>query len=104
METVIQKKKVGRPKGQPKLGGRKKGTPNKMTVEIKKKVDKILSITLNNLNKDLKKMDVKDRIQVINALTRFVLPTAVRLEEDSHSNLTITWKEQKVYAADKKTN
>lgn len=27
--------RVGRPKGTPKTGGRKKGTPNKATVEIK---------------------------------------------------------------------
>jgi hypothetical protein len=26
---------MARPKGQPKLGGRKKGTPNKLTVEAK---------------------------------------------------------------------
>lgn len=26
---------MARPKGQPKLGGRKKGTPNKLTVEVK---------------------------------------------------------------------
>lgn len=29
---------MARPKGQPKLGGRKKGTPNKVTVELRQMV------------------------------------------------------------------
>ena len=34
-ETSTQPKRVGRPPGQPRTGGRQKGTPNKKTAEIR---------------------------------------------------------------------
>ena len=39
------RRKVGRPKGTPKSGGRKKGTPNKITTDVKEHMAEMLRNT-----------------------------------------------------------
>ena len=63
----------GRPKGQPKTGGRKKGTPNKpkpYAVFLREfmEADKELFM------QDFMKLDEKDRCQVRSSIYKYVAP------------------------------
>ena len=61
---------VGRPKGQPKTGGRKKGTPNHATVEIKElarshcadAIAKIVSLMHSAVNEQVQMAAAKELI------------------------------------------
>lgn len=84
--------------------GRPKGKPNKVTASIKAKCEKILSMTMKEILKDIDKMDMKEKIQLVSALTKFSLPTAIHIDQDSNSNLTIIWKEEKYNEENNETN
>lgn len=103
IENDLRKKPGSRAKKK-KAGGRQKGTPNKVTPVIRARVERILSLSLRSIERDMRKMNLQDKIHIVSALTKFVLPTAVRLEDHSKANFTITWKEEKTYAVDNKTN
>jgi len=75
--------------------GRPKGSPNKITSAIKKKCDKILSMAMADILKDMEKMDTKEKIQLVAALAKFALPTAMHIDQNSNSKLTIIWKEER---------
>lgn len=71
-----EKRKVGRPKGIPKTGGRKPGTPNKLSAQVRG----ILAETTFNyytskkFQKDISLLDPKDRILVMERFTKYVAP------------------------------
>lgn len=71
-----EKRKVGRPKGIPKTGGRKPGTPNKISSQVRE----ILSETTfdyyasKQFQKDLSMLDPKDRILAMERFTKYVAP------------------------------
>ena len=71
-----EKRKVGRPKGIPKTGGRKLGTPNKTSSQVRG----ILAETTleyyasEQFKKDISELDPKDRIQVMERFTKYVAP------------------------------
>ena len=58
-----------------KTGGRKAGTPNRNTTEIREQFQSLINENLEQMNKDLKALEPKDRIKVIIDLAKFVLPT-----------------------------
>lgn len=58
-----------------KFGGRKKGTPNKTTEEIRNKFQLILTDNLETLNEDLSGLDPDKRIKYMIELAKFVIPT-----------------------------
>lgn len=58
-----------------KSGGRVKGTPNKVTTEIKEAYSKLLQNNLTTLQDDLNALEPKDRIKAIIDITKFLLPT-----------------------------
>lgn len=58
-----------------KFGGRKKGTPNKTTEEIRESFQLLISDNLPQLQKDLKEMDSEKRVKYIIELSKFVVPT-----------------------------
>jgi len=60
--------------GQEKKGGRKKGSLNKYTYEIKEALSKIISESSDSLIKDLKEMNPKDRWGVLVKLLPFIIP------------------------------
>ena len=59
-----------------KTGGRKKGTPNKTTAEVREILTAVLSdvIDKETILADLKKLDPKDRLQAVDRLLKHVLP------------------------------
>ena len=70
-----------------KSGGRKPGTPNNITTEVKEHFGQLLQGNLEGLQKDIDSLEPKDRIKVILAISRFILPTVKAIEiEQIQSN------------------
>ncbi len=65
------------------IAGRKKGTKNRTTYEIRLVLQNLLDSNLDQLNSDLAELSPKDRISVLLKLADFVVPKAV--EDDSES-------------------
>jgi hypothetical protein len=57
-----------------KTGGRAKGTPNKLTSEVRKIISDSLTPTLENLQNELNSLSTKDRLDIVAKLLNFVLP------------------------------
>jgi hypothetical protein len=64
-----------------KTGGRKKGTPNKDTREIRDNFQTLIEGNIEQLQQDLKDMSAKDRVKAILDLARFVIPTLKAVEQ-----------------------
>lgn len=65
----------GRKKGTIKTGGRKKGTPNKATKGIREWVNDFLKRNIDQIEKDWKKLEPRERVQAFQQLFKYVLPT-----------------------------
>lgn len=67
---------MGRAKndGYGRLGGRAKGTPNKITAELKEWIAEILDNGREQFTEDLKSLNPADRIKVYLGLMNYVLP------------------------------
>ena len=61
-----------------KYGGRKKGTPNKLTAEVKKKVQSLLDGAIDSI--DLSECTTAERIRLIEIGLRYTLPTMKQIE------------------------
>tara|TARA_B100001564_G_C20615571_1_gene659732 strand:- start:905 stop:1168 length:264 start_codon:yes stop_codon:yes gene_type:complete len=62
-----------------KYGGRKKGTPNKLTAEVKEKVQSLLDGAIDSI--DLSKCTIAERIRLIEIGLRYTLPTMKQVEK-----------------------
>lgn len=58
-----------------KFGGRKKGTPNKTTEEIRENFQQLVTNNLEQLEEDLKELEPEKRVKLIIELSKFVIPT-----------------------------
>ena len=65
---------VGRKKGTEKTGGRKKGTPNKISGTVKEWVAAIIDTNRNKFEEDLKLLEPGERVRVISNLLQYVTP------------------------------
>lgn len=65
-----------------KFGGRKKGTPNKVTDKVRSQFEKLLTKNLATLQNDIEALEPKDRIKVMIELSKFVVPQIKALEVD----------------------
>ena len=66
-------------KGQPKISGRTKGTPNKATQEHRELINKLISCP-KDLEADLKVLEPKERIDAVIKLLEFTTPKQSRME------------------------
>ena len=62
-----------------KYGGRKKGTPNKLTAEVKQKVQSLLDDAIDSI--DLNECTIAERIRLIEIGLRYTLPTMKQVEK-----------------------
>jgi hypothetical protein len=67
-------------KGNPKTGGRVKGTPNKVTKDVRQLLNDIVQSNIVNIENDLKKLTSKERLQIITGLLPYVVPKRTELE------------------------
>jgi hypothetical protein len=56
-------------------GGRPKGKPNKVTIELRQWITNFLEDNLEQLQKDWKTLEPKDRILLFEKLLKYTLPT-----------------------------
>lgn len=94
--------KRGRKPGTPKTGGRKKGTPNKMTSSIRKRLEKQLEPFIDNLSELIQRIaDPKERVQAITSVLPYVAPkmATIDMKAEEEHNITI---EQSLVELDKK--
>lgn len=76
-----------RQKGKPKTGGRRKGTPNKTTAELKALVYSIVSDNLDSVKTNFKKLEPEMQFAYVIKLLPFVLPkqqdTKITVDEEA---------------------
>jgi DNA primase catalytic subunit len=61
-----------------KRGGRIKGTPNKITKDIRESYQLLIENNLDRLENDIKELSPKDRIEILIRLTEYVVPKLQR--------------------------
>jgi len=64
---------MSREKGQPKTGGREKGTPNKVTKTVRESIFDIVSDNIGTVKDDLKSLEPKERLQIISGLLPYIV-------------------------------
>lgn len=65
---------MARPKGTEKTGGRKAGTPNKVTTELKTWIQELIDGNRSKFEKDLKELEPKDRLTIMERLLQYIVP------------------------------
>ena len=63
-----------------KTGGRKAGTPNKITADLRKVLKQIIAAELEALPETLAQLPGKDRVELVLKLMPFVLPKIESIE------------------------
>ncbi len=70
---------MARKPGTPKTGGRSRGTPNKISIELRTKINDFLAEKWPNIEADFSKLEPYQRLQFFEKLLPYVLP---RLREN----------------------
>lgn len=60
--------------GKGRIGGRAKGTPNKITSTVKDWISQLIDDNRGQIEKDIKELSPKDRLQVFEKLMQYVIP------------------------------
>ncbi len=63
-----------RPKGLPKTGGRKANTPNKITIDLRAKINAIVEKQIDSMETDLQALEPKDRLHIVEKLISYCVP------------------------------
>jgi hypothetical protein len=74
-------KKRGRPKGLPRTGGRKLGTTNKVTKDLRETISSFLQKNASKMQEEYEKLDPREKLTFFEKLIKYSLPamTAVDL-------------------------
>ena len=64
----LKKGQTGNPNGRPK------GTPNKVTSDLKEWINALINRNLSGIEKDLKGLEPKERLQIFEKLMQYVVP------------------------------
>jgi len=67
-------------KGKPKSGGRKKGTPNAVTKDLRERIRELLESKFEQVEADFSSLEPKDRLNAWLKMSEFVLPKMQRNE------------------------
>jgi hypothetical protein len=66
---------MGLKKGQTgNPGGRPKGTPNKVTTDLRKWVEQLINNNLSQMKRDLKQLEPKERLMILEKLMQYTIP------------------------------
>ena len=60
--------------GKGRLGGRAKGTPNRITASVKGWIFQVIDKNRLQMEKDIEALEPKDRLQVLEKLMQYVIP------------------------------
>lgn len=75
-----------------KFGGRKKGTPNKDTKELREKISDLIDNNFENIQSDIDQLEPKERLDFLTKLFEYSLPKLSRTE----INADVTAKTQNI--------
>lgn len=83
---------MARPPGTPKTGGRKRGTPNKVTADVREWIARVIDKNRAQMKRDLKELEPKDRLIFLEKLMQYVIPKrqAAQLTLDKLTEADIT--------------
>lgn len=82
---------MARAKGTPKTGGRGAGTPNKVTGTLKEFIANLIDQNRGQIEKDLKRLEPKDRLAILGKLIGFIIP------RQTQSDLQVMdWTKEKI--------
>ena len=74
-----------------KTGGRQKGTPNKLTKEMRDVLKGVVAEELEGLPQRFDELDTKDRIELFIKLLPFVLPKTQSISHTKGEGLEMEW-------------
>lgn len=77
---------MARQKGTPKTGGRKAGTPNKVTGTLKEFIADLIDSNREQIEKDLKRLAPKDRLHILEKFVQYVIPKTQSMQADINGN------------------
>ena len=80
-----------------KYGGREKGTPNKITKEIRKILNDLIHKELEKIEENLDALKPKQRIELLIKLMPYVLPKVEGVSLSDSESKPIQWVEIKSY-------
>lgn len=84
---------MARAKGSPKLGGRKKGTPNKVVQPIREKFQQLLDgYSIEQMSADLLSLKPPERLNIITGLAEYIVPKLARTEVKNEDGNVVTLK------------
>jgi hypothetical protein len=69
-------------KGKPKTGGRKVGTPNKTTANLRGLIDEFLTNNFDEVCHEFTKLETRDKINAYLKLLEFGLPKLTRTQSE----------------------
>ena len=72
-------------KGVQNKNGRPIGSVNKTTIQIRESYRNLIEDNIEQIKKDLKTLEPKDRLQFLLHLSRFILPTLRSVELDANT-------------------
>lgn len=78
--------------GRGRLGGRQRGTPNKLTQTLRERIDNLLQDNFETIQADFTQLSPRDRLFFYERLLQYVLPkrqqTAIDLQQISDEQIT----------------
>ena len=77
--------------GHQKVGGRKKGTPNKLTKEMRDVLKGVVADEIDTLGQRLEELEPKDRLEVFIKLLPFVLPKTQSIAHTKGEGFEVEW-------------
>ena len=60
--------------GKGRMGGRQKGTPNKVTASVKEWIAQVIDKNKRQMERDIKALEPKERLQILEKLMQYVVP------------------------------
>lgn len=70
-----------------KHGGRKKGTPNKDTAALRKRISKLLDDNWVKIEEDMAELSAKERLDICTRLLEYALPKLSRVEVEREQEI-----------------
>ncbi|MCR5192545.1 MAG: hypothetical protein K6D59_04500 [Bacteroidales bacterium] len=74
--------------------GRPKGTPNKITKELRQWISEVIDANREQMIEDLKAVEPKERLQILERLLQYIIPKRTHFDETTMSMThTISFEE-----------
>ena len=71
-----------------KKGGRIKGTPNKLTLELRKNLQLFLENNFDKMQTDLNSVSPGSRLRILVEFYKLILPKVSEMDEEGNTNFT----------------